>query len=143
MVVSAAVAVKQFVPFFQWHPSWSKRRFLMRHVQPLHAGNLHGMYVYLGRTAANSPGEQAKQAQRLWDLMVPEKNWGLSHPFVPGLLFGIVALQLLISFSDNGESEEAEKEEVARLRAERTERRAAREAEAAQLQDERHQSAQR
>mmetsp|Transcript_34655 Transcript_34655/g.110080 ORF Transcript_34655/g.110080 Transcript_34655/m.110080 type:complete len:118 (-) Transcript_34655:49-402(-) len=66
-------------------------------------------------------GNEAKKAERLWNLLVPERNWDWRHPMIPGLIAAILGLQWLIGTSESGteQKEREEHEEVARLRAER------------------------
>eukprot|EP00928_Gymnodinium_smaydae_P034910 TRINITY_DN24649_c0_g2_i1.p2 TRINITY_DN24649_c0_g2~~TRINITY_DN24649_c0_g2_i1.p2 ORF type:complete len:206 (+),score=62.08 TRINITY_DN24649_c0_g2_i1:80-619(+) len=67
--------------------------------------------------------KNAKEAQRMWNTMVPERNWDVRSPMFPALIFCIVILQVLIYRS--GSDEELEQQEVDRLKAERLARREA------------------
>mmetsp|Transcript_116653 Transcript_116653/g.329960 ORF Transcript_116653/g.329960 Transcript_116653/m.329960 type:complete len:162 (-) Transcript_116653:108-593(-) len=98
------------------------------------ATEAHSFEEASGRTggASDTPSsesmaaaERAKKAQRMWDLAVPERNWGITHPMIPVLVLVILALQWGIGSSAE-EAESREGAEVERLKAEREARRLAR-----------------
>merc|ERR1712014_209735 len=60
--------------------------------------------------------ERAKQAQQLWDMAVPERNWTVHSPMIPVMVLLIVGLQVGISLSGHENSEEHERAEALRLR---------------------------
>mmetsp|Transcript_22212 Transcript_22212/g.33269 ORF Transcript_22212/g.33269 Transcript_22212/m.33269 type:complete len:188 (-) Transcript_22212:69-632(-) len=68
---------------------------------------------------------EAAEAEKMWNLAVPERHWGITSPMIPLLIFGIVAMQYFIS-TDGQVQEDIEQNEEERLKAERLARRKAR-----------------
>lgn len=50
--------------------------------------------------------DQARASQNLWDVMVPERNLGVTHPFFLVLLFLTVTLHFYNRYRDQLEDEE-------------------------------------
>eukprot|EP00747_Dinoflagellata_sp_TGD_P166361 gnl/TRDRNA2_/TRDRNA2_189040_c0_seq1.p1 gnl/TRDRNA2_/TRDRNA2_189040_c0~~gnl/TRDRNA2_/TRDRNA2_189040_c0_seq1.p1 ORF type:complete len:145 (-),score=31.51 gnl/TRDRNA2_/TRDRNA2_189040_c0_seq1:26-409(-) len=105
-------------------------------VKPAAAWMARSRYLASGGSSSGSAASEAaraREADRLWDMMVPERNWTWKHPMNFALVFVIVLLQLGINQKEAAVEikEREEIEEIQRIRAARRQAREGSEAAAA------------